>query len=314
LSAPLRVGTRGSPLARTQSGQAAAILEASGEAIQMVVVRTSGDRLSEVSLAKVGGKGLFIKELEEALLADEIDLAIHSMKDVPATLPEGFILGAVGARVDERDVLVRSSEFQGGADGLSGLPPRARVGTGSLRRRAQLAALRPDLEVVAIRGNVDTRLGLLDSGDLDAVMLAAAGIQRLGLSVPVHPLASETFLPAAGQGILAIEIRAGDEATRRRIAPLHDVAAATAAAAERAFVHTLDASCTAPVAAWCRLEENQLRCDGLVASLDGQQILRATLTSEPAGAAALGKEVATRLLEQGAAEILAEVERAIWAG
>jgi hydroxymethylbilane synthase len=314
LSAPLRVGTRGSTLARTQSGQAAAILEASGEATQMVVVRTSGDRLSEVSLAKVGGKGLFIKELEEALLADEIDLAIHSMKDVPATLPEGFILGAVGARVDERDVLVRSSEFQGGADGLSGLPPRARVGTGSLRRRAQLAALRPDLEVVAIRGNVDTRLGLLDSGDLDAVMLAAAGIQRLGLSVPVHPLASETFLPAAGQGILAIEIRAGDEATRRRIAPLHDVAAATAAAAERAFVHTLDASCTAPVAAWCRLEENQLRCDGLVASLDGQQILRATLTSEPAGAAALGKEVATRLLEQGAAEILAEVERAIWAG
>lgn len=314
MSAPLRVGTRGSPLARTQSGQAAAILEASGEAIQMVVVRTSGDRLSEVSLAKVGGKGLFIKELEEALLADEIDLAIHSMKDVPATLPEGFILGAVGARVDERDVLVRSSELQGGADGLSGLPPRARVGTGSLRRRAQLAALRPDLEVVAIRGNVDTRLGLLDSGDLDAVMLAAAGIQRLGLSVPVHPLASETFLPAAGQGILAIEIRAGDEATRRRIAPLHDAAAATAAAAERAFVHTLDASCTAPVAAWCRLEENQLRCDGLVASLDGQQILRATLTSEPAGAAALGKEVATRLLEQGAAEILAEVERAIWAG
>ena len=313
MAAPLRVGTRGSDLARTQSGQAAALLEASGESTEMVIVRTSGDRLSKVSLAKVGGKGLFIKELEEALLSDEIDMAIHSMKDVPATLPDGFILGAIGARVDERDVLVRSREFQGPEEGLDGLPQGARVGTGSLRRRAQLASLRPDLEVVAIRGNVDTRLGLLDGEDMDAVVLAAAGIQRLGLDVQVHPLASEKFLPAAGQGLLAIEIRANEEATRRRLAPLHDPAAATAAAAERAFVHALDASCTAPVAAWCRAEETHLRCDGLVASLDGQNILRTTLTAAPEEAAWLGREVASRLLDQGAAEILAEVERAIWA-
>ena len=311
---PLRLGTRGSQLARTQSGQAAAILEAAGESIEMCVVRTSGDRLSKASLAKVGGKGLFIKELEEALLAGEIDLAIHSMKDVPAILPEGFVLGAVGARVDERDVLVRSLEFQNAADGLAGLPPGARVGTGSLRRRAQLLASRPDLEVVAIRGNVDTRLALLEGADLDAVVLAAAGIQRLGLEVPVHPLASESFLPAAGQGVLAIEIRAGDEGTRQRIAPLHDSLAAMTASAERAFVHALDASCTAPVAAWCRMEETHLRFDGLVASLDGRQILRETLTGEPACAEALGRDVASLLLDQGAAEILAEVERGIWTG
>ena len=314
MPAPLRVGTRGSDLARTQSGQAAALLEAAGEAVEMVIVRTSGDRLAQASLAKVGGKGLFIKELEEALLADEIDVAIHSMKDVPATLPRGFAMGAVSARVDPRDVVVRSREFASAPGGLAGLPQGARIGTGSLRRRAQLAALRPDLDVVAIRGNVDTRLGLLESGDCDAVVLAAAGIQRLGLDVPVHPLEAETFLPAAGQGILAVEIRADDDETRQRLAPLHDPASASVVAAERAFVHELDASCTAPVAAWCRMEDARLRCDGLVASLDGRQILREALTAEVADAETLGREVAARLLGQGAAEILAEVEREIWAG
>ena len=312
MAAPLRLGTRGSDLARTQSGQAAALLEASGESVEMVVVRTSGDRLAEVSLAKVGGKGLFIKELEEALLADEIDLAIHSMKDVPAALPEGFALGAVSARVDERDVLVCSRALADAPEGLAALPRGARVGTGSLRRRAQLVAARPDLDVVAIRGNVDTRLGLLETGGFDAVVLAAAGIHRLGLEIRVHPLPAATFLPAAGQGILAVEIRADDEATRRRVAPLHDPMVARFASAERAFVHALEASCTAPVAAWCRMEGEQLRCDGLVASLDGRRTLRETLTAALTDAEGLGREVAARLLTQGAAEILAEVEREIW--
>ncbi|MFP6665328.1 MAG: hydroxymethylbilane synthase [Deltaproteobacteria bacterium] len=309
MSVPLRVGTRGSALALTQSKQAVALLEAAGTPVELIVIRTSGDKMKDIPLAKVGGKGLFIKELEEALRGGSIDFAIHSMKDVPAQLPEGFALGAISTRADARDVLVRSPAHRGLPPGLDALPTGARIGTGSLRRRAQLVALRPDLEIVPIRGNVDTRIGKAESGELDAVMLAAAGIARLGLDVPIDPLPAEIFLPSAGQGFLAIEIRMGDTATERLLQPLHDPAAAQAATAERAFVGALDASCTAPVAAWCRERDGLLVCDGLVASLDGREMLRTSLSAKATEAADLGRRVAGALLARGAAHILAEVER-----
>jgi hydroxymethylbilane synthase len=309
LTVPLRVGTRGSALALAQSKQAVALLEAAGTEVELIVIRTSGDKMKDVPLAKVGGKGLFIKELEEALQSGSIDFAIHSMKDVPAQLPEGFSLGAISTRADERDVLVRALAHRGLPPGLDGMPVGARIGTGSLRRRSQLLSLRPDLEIVPIRGNVDTRIGKAESGELDAVVLAAAGIARLGLDVPVDPLPADIFLPSAGQGFLAIEIRTGDTKTERRLEPLHDPLAAQAATAERAFVGALDASCTAPVAAWCRERDGVLVFDGLVASLDGQELLRSSLRGEAAEAAELGRRAAGELQARGAARILADVER-----
>lgn len=322
---PLRIGTRGSALALAQSGQTARLLEAAGIATELVVIKTSGDRLADVSLAKVGGKGLFIKELEEALAADAIDLAIHSMKDVPAEIPAGFALIAVTARADVRDVLVRpagvargSGDAAGSAQGagpataalpaLARLASGARVGTGSLRRRAQLATLRPDLEVVALRGNVDTRIRKLD-GDLDAVLLAAAGLERLGLKVNAEPLSADAFLPAPGQGALAIETRAGHPCTERVAAVLHDAETAAACAAERAFLRELGASCQVPVAAFAR-RDGDLVLDGLVASLDGARSLRDRIAGPASAADALGRRLARALAERGAREIIAQAEEA----
>lgn len=310
----LRIGTRGSPLALAQSGQTAARLEAAGFEVEMVVVRTSGDRMKDVSLAKVGGKGLFIKELEESLARGEIDLAIHSMKDVPAELPPGFEIAAVTRRADERDVLVLPEDADAGvaeqADGdaaLDALAPGARIGTGSLRRRSQIAARRSDLESVAIRGNVDTRLEKLRRGEVDAVVLAAAGVARLGLPIRTRPLSSAGFVPSPGQGALAIECRADDEATRARVAVLDDPAVGAACAAEREFLRRLGASCVVPVAALGRSRDDGLvELDGLVASLDGQTILRGRSTGRGAEA---GAGLAAELIGQGARDVLAEVER-----
>jgi len=317
---PLRVGTRGSALALAQSGQTVRLLERAGIPAELVVIRTSGDRLANVSLAKVGGKGLFIKELEEALAAREIDLAIHSMKDVPADLPPGFVLAAVTARADVRDVIVRRpgearAEHQpskppvGGA--LAGLPvlaalaSGARVGTGSLRRRAQIAALRPDLVVVPMRGNVDTRLRKLESGEVEAIVLAAAGLARLGVAPHAEALAADAFLPAPGQGALAIETRADDPPVRALLAVLHDGPTAAACAAERAFLRELGASCQVPVAAFARADgDGRLRLDGLVASLDGTRVVRDAASGDPARSAELGRELAERLIARGAHEIL----------
>ncbi len=310
----LRIGTRGSPLALAQSRQTAERLEAAGQAVELVVVRTSGDKLAEVPLAKIGGKGLFIKELEEALLRGEIDAAIHSMKDVPAELPPGFIIGAVAERADERDVLVLADDLEpagsGVGDGdatLEQMGRGARIGTGSLRRRAQIAARRRDVETVAIRGNVDTRLEKLRRGDVDAVVLAAAGVGRLGLSIVTRPLATGRFLPSPGPGALAIECRADDPSTAARLAAIHHAPTARACAAERAFTRELQASCVVPVAAHgTTLGGDRIHLDGLVASLDGSRILRAQGEGE---AEEVGVEIARRLIGQGARELLDEVER-----
>jgi hydroxymethylbilane synthase len=323
----LRLGTRGSRLALAQSGQVAVRLEALGHRVEIVVVRTSGDRMAEISLAKVGGKGLFLKELEEALAAGGIDLAVHSLKDVPADLAGAFAIAAIPPRVDVRDVLIvcgenpvghpsgrgarellARGEFEPRADGVAALmklPHGARVGTGSLRRRAQLRALRPDLEIVAIRGNVDTRLAKVAAGEIDAIVLAAAGLQRLEVDVRASALDDTEFLPAPGQGALAFEVRADDRETVSRLAPLHDPATASACTAERAFLRALGASCQVPVAAYGRVAGgNQIELDGLVASLDGSTMLRERMAAPVERAGDLGARLAERLIARGARDVL----------
>lgn len=309
-AARLRLGTRGSALALAQSGAIARRVEATGVPVESVVIRTSGDKLVDVSLAKVGGKGLFLKEIEEALAAGEVDFAVHSMKDVPADLPPGFAIAAVPVREDVRDVIVARGTLRG--DPLDSLPRGARVGTGSLRRRALLRSLRPDLEVVAMRGNVDTRLRKLRDGDFDAIVLASAGLRRLSLDVGAMPLDPERFLPAPGQGALALEVRAGDERTATLLAPLHDPAALGACEAERAFLRELGASCQVPVAAHARVApDGGLRLDGLVASLDGRAVLRDAVDAGPGGAREAGARLARALLDRGARAILEEAEREV---
>ena len=323
--ARLRVGTRGSALALAQSGQTVARLEAAGVPAELVVIRTSGDRLANVSLAKVGGKGLFIKELEEALAANEIDLAIHSMKDVPAELPPGFVLAAVTTRADVRDVLVRraaDAPADGGDAGagtgtdalsrlpaLAALPRGARVGTGSLRRRAQIAALRGDLDVRQMRGNVDTRLRKLEEGEYDAIVLAAAGLARLGIRANAAALAPDAFVPAPGQGALAIETRADDARVRELLRVLDDPASRAACAAERAFLRELGASCQVPVAAHAQVTGDAgLVLDGLVASLDGATVLRDVARGAPENAEQLGRRLADLLVSRGARDVLRAAE------
>jgi len=302
----LRLGTRGSPLALRQARAVAAVLAAHGVEAELEVVRTTGDAW-QGSLAAVGGKGLFTKELEEALLAGRIDLAVHSMKDVPATLAEGLALGATPAREDARDVLVTA-----GGLALAALPSGARVGTSSLRRRALLLARRPDLRVVALRGNVETRLAKLAArAELDAIVLAAAGLRRLGLApAGARVLAPEEMLPAIGQGVLALEIRAGDAAVGAALAPLHDPATAACAAAERAFLAAIGGDCRTPLAAHAVLADGRVAMRALVAEVDGSAVLAEEGAGAPAGAGALGSQLARALLGRGAAAIIARARAA----
>ena len=299
----LRIATRKSRLALVQSRWVAGRLEAAlGIATELVELRTSGDRLADVSLTKLGGKGLFVKELEEALLAGRADLAVHSAKDLPARLPEGLALAAFPVRADPRDALVASGRFAS----LAALPPGARVGTGSARRAAQLRALRPDLDLVGLRGNVPTRLERLEAGGFDAVVLACAGLDRLGLAGRIDErIDPGAVLPAVGQGTLALEARAG-EPLARELAARGDPDATRAIAAERSFLARLQGDCNVPLAALAEpVSPARLRLRGLVASPDGRRIVRAQ--SEGAEPEALGVELAEKLLAQGAGEILAEL-------
>jgi hydroxymethylbilane synthase len=303
--APLVIATRGSKLALAQARWVAGRLAAlrPGLEVELKVIKTKGDKITDVPLAAVGGKGLFVKEIEEALLAGRAQLAVHSMKDVPAELPPGLVIAGVSPRQDVRDVLV--SRRWGS---LEELPPGARVGTSSLRRRAQLLARRPDLEVVPLRGNVETRLRKLDEQGLDAVILAAAGLARLGLEqVATQYLPVETLLPAVGQGALGLECREDDAATRELVAALADPAAAAAVEAERAFLGRLEGGCQVPIAAHAVLEGDRLWLRGLVADLEGRRLVRAQGRAPRAEAAALGRQVAEEVLESGGREILAQV-------
>ena len=273
----MRLGTRGSPLALAQAQGVADRLRAAGTRVEIVPMRTEGDRLAEARLATVGGKGLFVREIEEALLAGALDLAVHSLKDLPAELPRGLVLGAFPEREDPRDVLVTPA---GGA--LEELRAGAVVGTSSPRRRALALALRPDLVIEPIRGNVDTRLRKLAAGGWDGVILAAAGLQRLGLS-PAHarPLPTDVFVPAVGQGILGVEVRGDDAETGRRVRALDHGPTRASALAERACLERLGASCTTPMAAHAWLEGRVLHMAAVVASEDGRQVLRERGTGSP---------------------------------
>jgi len=296
----LRLGTRGSPLALCQSRTIAAMLTERGAEVVLDVIKTTGDAWTG-SLANVGGKGLFVKELEEALLAARIDFAVHSLKDMPAELPAGLALVATPRREDTRDVLITRD---GAA--LDELPTATRVGTSSLRRRAQLLMQRPDLRIEPLRGNVDTRLGKLESGDIDAVILASAGLRRLGLMPPgARLLAAEEFLPAVGQGALALEARADDARVRAALTALHDPESAACVAAERAFLSAVGGDCHTPLAAHTTIRGDTLTLHALVADVEGRETLREDDTATVAQADELGRRVAERLLARGAGAIIA---------
>jgi len=299
----LRIATRGSELALAQARTVALRLhEALGAASELVVIKTSGDRFQDVSLAKIGGKGLFIKEIEEALLAGQAELAVHSAKDLPARIAPGLVLAAYPERADPRDALLGRQRGVALAELASG----ARVGTGSARRRSLLLAARPDLDVVPLRGNVPTRVAKLDGDSLDAVVLACAGLDRLGLGGRIDErLDTDRLLPAVCQGTLALEARAGSEIALE-LAALDDEASACAVAAERAFLERLEGDCNVPLAAHAELEgEGAMRVRGLVASSDGERVVRGERRGSRSQAAQLGRALADEVLARGGSEILA---------
>ena len=301
----LRIATRKSPLALWQAEDVKARLEALHPdlAVELVTMTTRGDVLLDSPLAKIGGKGLFVKELEVAMLEGRADIAVHSVKDVPATLPDGLHISTILARENPHDAFVSS-----GFAGPDELPEGARVGTCSLRRQAQLLARRPDLKILQLRGNVNTRLAKLDAGEFDAIILAAAGLIRLGMRERIRAeLDVERSLPAAGQGIVGIESRLGDERVAGYLAGLHDEAAAVRVAAERALSARLDGGCQVPIGAYSLLEGDALWLRGLVASPDGRTIVRAEVRGAAADAHALGVGLAETLLERGADRLLAEL-------
>jgi hydroxymethylbilane synthase len=299
---PLRIATRGSDLALIQARQIAARVEKElGCETELVVLRTTGDRIQDRSLSKIGGKGLFIKEIEEALLDGRADVAVHSAKDIPAQIADGCVLAAFPERVDPRDAL--ASKVRGTK--LLDLAPGARVGTGSTRRMALLRSLRPDLEIIPMRGNVPTRLGRLEGDELDAVVLACAGLDRLGLSDSIDDrISTDLMLPAVGQGLLALETRAEDE-WRERIQSLENAEIAALARSERAYQCALGGDCSVPLAGFAeRRTGGELRFRGLVSSLDGRVIARAERIGSEEDAVRLGEQVAAAVLDAGGREIL----------
>lgn len=296
------VGTRGSALALAQTRWVAAQLEAAhpGLETELRVIRTKGDEVRDRPLAQVGGKGLFTKELEVALLAEEIDLAVHSLKDLPTELPEDLVLGGIPLREDPRDALICAKW-----DALEALPAGATVGTSSLRRQAQLRALRPDLRLEDLRGNIDTRIGRVLDGDLDAAILAAAGLTRLDRTGDIRErLTPDRMLPAPGQGALGIEIRAKDEETAALLATLADPNTMRSVTAERAVLAALDGGCSVPIGALATVTNGTLHLDACVAAVDGSTILRAALAGAAADAVTIGKQVADRLREAGAEALI----------
>jgi hydroxymethylbilane synthase len=307
---PLRLGTRGSQLALWQARTVAAQLEARGYGVELVSIRTSGDHLHEASLSEIGGKGLFVKEIEEALGRGEIDCAVHSAKDMPAVLPEGFAVAAALAREDPRDALVLpgAPDRVDFAQAVARIGDSPTIGTSSVRRIAQLATLLPRAQFAPIRGNVDTRLRKLDAGGFDALVLAAAGMKRLGFAARITaPIPHADCIPAPGQGIIAVEVRRDDEATRGAVEAVNDNAAAVSLEAERALVAALGGGCQLPLGALAIHEGADLHLHAIVASVDGRRSVRRDARGRPADAAALGREVARALAEGGAAAILDEV-------
>lgn len=298
----IRIATRKSPLAMWQAEHVAARLQAlhAGLRVELIGMSTQGDRILDTPLAKIGGKGLFVKELEQGMLEGRADIAVHSMKDVPVSLPDGLHLAVILEREDPRDAFV-SNRF----NGLDELPLEARVGTASLRRQLQLSAYRPDLVILSLRGNVNSRLAKLDADRYDAIILASAGLKRLGFDKRIRSyLTPEQSLPAIGQGAIGIECRSGDERVNRLIQPLNDPDTAVCVTAERAMNRRLMGGCQVPIAGYAQRDGNGLRMRGLVGELDGSEIVRSERRERPENAELLGLAVAEDLLALGAGRIL----------
>jgi hydroxymethylbilane synthase len=297
-SAVLRIGSRGSPLALAQAYEVqrrlAAACGVAAERIEIKTIRTTGDAIEDRPLATAGGKGLFTKEIEEALLAQTIDLAVHSSKDMPTVLPDGLLLDTFLPREDARDAFISRK-----AKSLRDLPQGAAIGTASLRRQALAKHVRPDLQIATLRGNVETRLRKLDAGDADATLLAVAGLKRLGLlAAATMILAIDEFLPAVGQGAIGIETRADDDATRALVTTINDADTAMALAAERAFLAALDGSCRTPIAGHARVSNGKLRFRGMIVRPDGSEAHEATREGRCAAAAELGADAGRELKER----------------
>lgn len=297
----LTIGSRGSQLALWQANHIAARLREQAHEVEIKIIHTTGDKITEVALAKVGAKGMFTKEIEEALAAGEIDLAVHSLKDLPTELSDKFEIGAVLAREDPRDALCAKNYWS-----IAELPQGARVGTSSLRREAQLKAVRPDLVVHPLRGNVDTRLRKLEAGEYDAIVLAAAGLRRLGRTELIRQIIPvEAMCPAAGQGALAVEIRSGDFAVNKVISFLDDATTRAETECERALLKKLGGGCQVPIGASAKFHDDALHLEAVVASPDGGVLLRESATGR--GPSQLGEEVGESLLRRGGDKILDQV-------
>ncbi len=306
-SRKIRIGTRGSALATRQAEWVKLALEKAepGTEVELVFIKTRGDKIQDVPLARVGGKGLFVKEIEEALIAGRIDLAVHSMKDVPAELPSELTIGCIPEREDPRDVLVAC----GDRHGLEEMPEGARMGTSSLRRQSQLLALRADFRVETLRGNLDTRLRKLEEGKFDGIILAAAGLHRMGWEAVISSyLSPETFLPAIGQGALGIEVRKDDEGMHELISRIHSEPTAVCVRAERSFLGRLEGGCQVPIGGYCRfVNGGRIELTGMVGRLDGSAVYKDAIVGLPEEAEEIGRRLAERLLEMGARKILDEV-------
>jgi hydroxymethylbilane synthase len=304
----VKIGTRQSPLALWQANSVKASLEErfSSFRVELVGIKTQGDKILDVPLANVGGKGLFVKEIEEALLRGTVDLAVHSMKDVPTDLPADLHLAAIMKREDPGDVLISSEKKR-----LAELKQKAVIGTSSLRRQSQLKHYRPDLEMRSLRGNIDTRLRKLGRDGIDGIILAAAGIKRMGwMDRVTEPISYEICLPAIGQGAMGIETRKQDAKVRELVAFLNHPETASCVLAERAFLKRLEGGCQVPIAGHGRIEQGQLKLEGLVASVDGARLVRNRISGPPEEAEMLGIRLAERLLSAGAGEILKEIYQA----
>jgi hydroxymethylbilane synthase len=300
-STRLRVGSRGSQLALWQANHIAALLRARGHEVEIEIIHTTGDKITDVALAKVGTKGMFTKEIEEALAAGLVDLAVHSLKDLPTELPAGFEIAAITKREDPRDAFCSCKYAK-----IDDLPQHARVGTSSLRRQAQLKSIRPDLDIHPLRGNVDTRLRKLEQGEYDAIILASAGLNRLGKTDLIKQIIpAEIMCPAAGQGALGIEIRQGDAAMREHLAFLNDPNARAATTCERALLNRLGGGCQVPIGAFAEMRNSRLHLESIVADPDGSKVLRDSRDGDDPEK--LGNDAGAALLARGGNQILAAV-------
>jgi len=302
ISGTLRIGTRGSALALAQAGWVKERIEKChpGMGVSLVVIKTKGDIMQDVALVKIGGKGVFVKEIEDALLRRDIDLAVHSLKDVPAELPPGRSIAVTPEREDPRDVFVSKHRIK-----FEAMPRRARIGTGSLRRGFQIRNIFPDVEIVPLRGNLDTRLKKVETEDLDAVVVAAAGIRRLGwVSRVTQFLPVETIIPAVGQGTLAIEVREDDATVREALAFINHTPTWREALTERAFLRRLGGGCQLPLAAYAKTEGAAIKITGLLGTIDGRVMIREELRGPADAGEALGDQLAETILQRGGRAIL----------